>query len=54
MSKMNLYGLETCYYAFKNQIKKESDAIILFVHWYLVKNGFQCVIDGKVKKLLFK
>ena len=41
-------GLELCYEAFKNQIKRNSDAIVLFVHWYLVRNGFVCVVDGKV------
>ncbi len=41
-------GLELCYQAFKSQIKRNSDAIVLFVHWYLVNNEFVCVVDGKV------
>ena len=41
-------GLELIHYAFKDQIKSNSDLIALFVHWYLVKNGFECIIDGKV------
>ncbi len=46
-------GLELMHYAFKDQIKRNSDMIALFVHWYLVKNGFECIIDGKVYFFLF-
>jgi proteasome inhibitor subunit 1 (PI31) len=50
MSKYN--GLELCYHAFKDQIKRDADLITLFVHWYLVQNGFECVIDGKKTEIL--
>lgn len=51
MSKINFFGLETFVYAYKNQIKRESDLIALFVHWYLSKNNFVCVLDGRVNEL---
>jgi hypothetical protein len=41
-------GLEVFYYAFRSQIKSNYDSIVVFVHWYLVKNGFVCINDGKV------
>ena len=44
----SFHGLETCIYAFKSQIKRTSDVLVLFVHWYLVKNDFVCIVDGKV------
>ncbi|CAF0793941.1 unnamed protein product [Brachionus calyciflorus] len=52
MSKVNYSGLETSIYAYRNQVKRESDLIALFVHWYLVKNDFVCVIDGKKTEIL--
>ena len=53
MSKVACNGLEMCYHAFKDQIKRNSDLIVLFVHWYLVKNGFECIIDGKVNLIIY-
>ena len=47
-------GLEICYYAFKEQVKRESDLVVLFVHWYLVKNGFTCVVNGRVSIQIVK
>ena len=41
-------GLEIFTHAFKDQIKRDADALVLFVHWYLVKHGFTCISDGKV------
>ena len=52
MTNLSFNGLEICYHAFKNQIKRDSDAIVLFVHWYLVQNGFGCVVEGRVCYLL--
>jgi hypothetical protein len=48
MTNISFNGLELCYHAFKKDIKRDSDAIVLFVHWYLVKNGFGCVVEGRV------
>ncbi len=42
--------LEIFHHAFKNQINRDSDALVLFVHWYLVKNGFSCINEGRVSK----
>ena len=41
-------GLETFYFAYRDQIKSDSDAILLFVHWYLTRKGLLCVNDGSV------
>jgi hypothetical protein len=41
-------GLEVFYHAFKSQIKRDADALVLFVHWYLVKHGFACITEGRV------
>ena len=41
-------GLETLFHAFKNDVNSDADVLFLFVHWYLVKNEFVCVVDGKV------
>lgn len=49
---MMIKGLETCLHAFRDQIKSESDILLLFVHWHLVNKGFQCVVDGKKTEIL--
>lgn len=45
-------GLELCLHAFRDQIKSESDSLILFVHWYLIQKGFQCIVDGRNSEIL--
>lgn len=47
-----LRGLETCLFAFRDQMKCASDAIFLFVHWSMICRGFQCVVDGKKTEIL--
>lgn len=49
MSNISFNGLELCYNAFKDKIKNAPDTIVVFVHWYLVKHGFVCICDGKVR-----
>ena len=45
-------GLETCLYAFREQMNCATDALFLFVHWNLIEKGFQCVVDGKKTEIL--
>lgn len=37
------FGFEIVQTLYDNQIVKKEDVIILFVHWYLIKNGFRCI-----------
>lgn len=50
MGKFN--GLETCLYAYRDQLKSESDALVLVAHWNLITMGFQCTIDGQLTEIL--
>jgi hypothetical protein len=49
---MSFVGLELCYEAFRSKLKRNSDAIVLFVHWYLIKRGFVSIIDGRKTEIL--
>ncbi|KAI4482573.1 hypothetical protein M0804_008426 [Polistes exclamans] len=40
------YGFELLQKTVDNDIRKKEDAIILLVHWYLVKCGFKCLGYG--------
>jgi proteasome inhibitor subunit 1 (PI31) len=51
---MSFVGLELCYEAFRSKLKRNADAIVLFVHWYLIKRGFVCIIDGQKTEILPK
>lgn len=36
-----------------NQLCKKEDVIILFGHWFLIKNGFRCIGLGDSVSLLY-
>ena len=41
--------LETLISLYKSCFKRESDGLVVFVHWYLVKSGYKCLTkDGHV------
>lgn len=48
MSVQSFESLEMCFQAFKAQMRRNSDALFFFAHWYLVRNGFVCTVDGRV------
>lgn len=47
-----LQGIETCLYTYRDQMNCATDALFLFVHWNLIRKGFQCVVDGKKTEIL--
>lgn len=49
----NTNGLESIYYLYKSDLKKDADSLVVIVHWYLVKNGFKCMKDdGSLSEIL--
>jgi len=54
MTTNNFAHLESVYHALFDQLKRNEDAMVLFVHWFLVKHGFTCVIDGRKTEILPK
>ncbi|ETN66315.1 hypothetical protein AND_001949 [Anopheles darlingi] len=40
MSEPDYYGFDTLWKLMENSIESKSEVLILFVHWYLTKNGF--------------
>lgn len=40
-------GLETQLKLVEESIKNEEDALVVFIHWLLVKNGFLCIGLGE-------
>ncbi|XP_058798288.1 proteasome inhibitor PI31 subunit [Phymastichus coffea] len=47
----NMFGFELLYKAFSDQIHKKEDVLIVFVHWYFIKNGFKCLGIGDSKTI---
>lgn len=45
-------GLETVIYAYRSQLRSDTDPLFLFIHWYLVQHGCQCVVDGECTEIL--
>jgi proteasome inhibitor subunit 1 (PI31) len=46
-------GLESNFHLYKDKLKRNHDAIVVFVHWYLIQNGFKCMKnDGKLSEIL--
>ncbi|XP_012274736.1 proteasome inhibitor PI31 subunit [Orussus abietinus] len=45
----SVFGFELLNKLVENQLQKKEDIIILFVHWYFVKNGFKCIGTGDSK-----
>ncbi|KAH0949441.1 hypothetical protein HN011_000292 [Eciton burchellii] len=43
------FGFELLQKVHHNEIRRKEDAIILFLHWYLVKNGCRCIGNGDSK-----
>ncbi|XP_015431377.1 PREDICTED: proteasome inhibitor PI31 subunit isoform X2 [Dufourea novaeangliae] len=44
-----MFGFEILQSLYDNQVTKKEDVLILFVHWYLIKNSFRCVGFGDSK-----
>jgi len=40
------FGFELLQKVHHDEIRRKEDAIILFLHWYLVKNGCRCIGVG--------
>ncbi|XP_050094767.1 proteasome inhibitor PI31 subunit [Anopheles aquasalis] len=51
MSEPDYYGFDTLWKLMENSIESKSEVLILFVHWYLTKNGFLNVGVGDDKTL---
>lgn len=45
----NTFGFELLNKLYDTQIAKKEDILILFVHWYCIKNGFRCIGLGDSK-----
>nr|XP_031830815.1 proteasome inhibitor PI31 subunit [Nomia melanderi] len=43
------FGFELLHSLYGSQVLKKEDVLILFVHWYLVKNSFRCLGFGDSK-----
>ncbi|XP_076280769.1 proteasome inhibitor 31 kDa [Lasioglossum baleicum] len=43
------FGFELLQSLYDSQISKKEDVLILFVHWYLIKNSFRCIDLGYSK-----
>lgn len=43
------FGFEILQSLYDSQISKKEDVLILFVHWYLIKNSFRCIGLGYSK-----
>ncbi|XP_076246437.1 proteasome inhibitor 31 kDa [Calliopsis andreniformis] len=43
------FGFEILQTLYDSQLTKKEDVLILFVHWYLLKNGFRCIGLGDSK-----
>lgn len=39
----NTFGFELLNKLYDTQVTKKEDILILFVHWYCIKNGFRCI-----------
>ncbi|XP_034951896.1 proteasome inhibitor PI31 subunit [Chelonus insularis] len=48
-SATNYFGFELLNKLVDDQLQKKEDVIILFVHWFLIKNGFKCIGLGDSK-----
>ena len=53
MSKNEVFGFELLYAIYSRDIHKKEEVIILFTHWFLIKNGFQCLGCGDSVSILF-
>lgn len=42
----NIFGFELFQEIYNKQITKKEDLLILFIHWYLIKQGFRCIGIG--------
>ena len=49
----NTFGFELLYKVTEAQINKNEDVLILFVHWYFIKNGFKCLGIGDAVSINF-
>ncbi|KAG9430774.1 proteasome inhibitor PI31 subunit isoform X1 [Apis mellifera carnica] len=45
----NIFGFELFQEIYNKQITKKEDLLILFIHWYLIKQGFRCIGIGDSK-----
>lgn len=46
VDEMDMFGFELLQNLYDNQILKKEDALILFIHWCFIKNGFRCLSLG--------
>jgi len=45
--------LESIFHLYKSSLKRTSDALVVFVHWFLIKNGYKCLTeDGHLTEIL--
>ncbi|XP_076183163.1 proteasome inhibitor 31 kDa isoform X2 [Ptiloglossa arizonensis] len=49
VDEMDMFGFELLQNLYDNQILKKEDALILFIHWCFIKNGFRCLSLGDTK-----
>ncbi|XP_053980215.1 proteasome inhibitor PI31 subunit [Hylaeus anthracinus] len=49
VDETEMFGFELLQSLYDTQIVKKEDVLILFVHWYFVKNGFRCIGLGDSK-----
>lgn len=45
----NTFGFELLNKLYDTQVTKKEDILVLFVHWYFIKNGFRCIGLGDSK-----
>lgn len=42
------------YQEYRPQFKKPADSLVFYIHWYMLKNGFDSIIDTKSRDHLTK
>ncbi len=48
MSSPDLTNLELFYKYYHKNFKKQSDCLVLFIHWLMIQNKFKCSIQQNV------
>lgn len=39
---------EIYYLYYKQHFNKTADPLVVFIHWYMVKHNFKCIVDSLV------
>lgn len=47
----NTFGFELLYQIHCEQLNSNEDVLVLFTHWFLLKNGFKCLGTGDSKEI---